>query len=175
MRRFFNRTNDALLAATYTMNSMGSGGYMPRYGIAGNNSTNLPSAGWENSGEKPQRPGALTKAGLYIQRTVVERAAFIGLPFVVPVAAGDTGGNQFLSYDCISSFEAMLAVPLNSNHESVVSASGTIAGGGTLNVTNLGPALQGGDAFQLFNQSVSGFTTMNLPVLSTGNGRTTWH
>lgn len=37
-----------------------------------------------------------------------------------------------------------------------------------LTVTNLGPALQGGDTFQLFNTAVTGFTATNLPVL-TGN------
>lgn len=47
--------------------------------------------------------------------------------------------------------------------------NGTIAGGGTLTVNNLGPALQPGDVFWLFNQPVTGFAAMNLPVLSDGN------
>ncbi len=55
------------------------------------------------------------------------------------------------------------------NCDRLVSTGGTIAGSGMLSVTNLGPALQGGDAFQLFNQAVNGFVTMNLPVLSAGN------
>jgi len=49
------------------------------------------------------------------------------------------------------------------NGDELVSTSGTIAAGGILTVTNLGPALQLGDTFQLFNQPVNGFTTINLP------------
>ncbi len=45
----------------------------------------------------------------------------------------------------------------------------TITGGGTLTVTNLGPALQVGDSFQLFNQAVTGFAVTNLPVTDANN------
>ena len=41
--------------------------------------------------------------------------------------------------------------------------TGTLTGGGTLTVTNLGPALVAGDSFKLFSKAVSGFTTTNLP------------
>lgn len=54
-------------------------------------------------------------------------------------------------------------------NDKLVSTSGTIAGGGTLTVTNLGMALQGGDMFQLFNQATGGFSTVNLPALIAGN------
>lgn len=37
---------------------------------------------------------------------------------------------------------------------------------GTLTVTNIGPALQGGDTFKLFSAAVSGFTATNLPILA---------
>ncbi|HXI71773.1 MAG TPA: glycoside hydrolase family 76 protein [Verrucomicrobiae bacterium] len=57
-------------------------------------------------------------------------------------------------------------VPLN---DKLVSISGSIGGGGTLTVNNLGGALQGGDVFYLFNQPVDGFTTVNLPALTGGN------
>jgi hypothetical protein len=40
--------------------------------------------------------------------------------------------------------------------------TGLITGGGTLTVTNLGPALHAGDSFQLFSAGVSGFTSVNL-------------
>ena len=56
--------------------------------------------------------------------------------------------------------------PMN---DKLISTSGTIAVGGTLTVNNLGPALQGGDAFQLFNQPASGFATVNLPALTGEN------
>ena len=39
---------------------------------------------------------------------------------------------------------------------------------GPLTVTNVGPAVQGGDTFQLFNHAVTGFTATNLPVLGSG-------
>jgi hypothetical protein len=53
-------------------------------------------------------------------------------------------------------------------NDKLVSTSGTIYGGGTLTITNLGLALQGGDAFPLFNQPVSGFSAMTLPLLNAG-------
>src|SRR5664280_1811757 len=45
----------------------------------------------------------------------------------------------------------------------------TITGAGTLTVTNLGPALQAGDSFQLFNQAVTGFAVTSLPVMDANN------
>jgi autotransporter-associated beta strand protein len=54
------------------------------------------------------------------------------------------------------------ATPAN---DRLVSLGGTMMGGGTLTVSNSGPALHGGDVFQLFNQAVSGFSTVNLPAL----------
>ena len=55
--------------------------------------------------------------------------------------------------------------------DELVSLAGTITGGGTLTVTNLGPALQAGDTFQLFNQPVSGFATINLPNVAPNSWR----
>jgi autotransporter-associated beta strand protein len=46
--------------------------------------------------------------------------------------------------------------------DKLTSTAGTITGNGTLTVTNLGPALQVGNTFQLFSQAVSGFATVNL-------------
>ena len=51
-------------------------------------------------------------------------------------------------------------------NDRLVSGVGAITAGGTLTVSNLGPALQAGDIFQLFNQPVSGFTTVNLPSVT---------
>ena len=50
-------------------------------------------------------------------------------------------------------------------NDRLFSTSGTITGGGTLTVNNLGPALQGGDVFTLFSQPVNGFGAINLPSL----------
>jgi autotransporter-associated beta strand protein len=52
------------------------------------------------------------------------------------------------------------------NCNELVSSEGSITGGGVLTVNNLGAALQWGDTFQLFNNPVSGFVTINLPVVS---------
>jgi fibronectin-binding autotransporter adhesin len=51
---------------------------------------------------------------------------------------------------------------------------GTITGGGTLTVTNLGPNLQAGDAFQLFSSAVSGFATITLPATNSSGGTYNW-
>jgi hypothetical protein len=47
--------------------------------------------------------------------------------------------------------------------DELISLAGTIAAGGTLLVTNLGPTLQPGDTFQFFNLAVSGFVAVSLP------------
>jgi hypothetical protein len=53
----------------------------------------------------------------------------------------------------------------NSQPNDRINCGGVVTGGGTLLITNLGPALQAGDAFQLFNQPVSGFSPVILPQL----------
>lgn len=51
----------------------------------------------------------------------------------------------------------------------------TATGGAALTVTNWGPALQAGDTFQLFNQAVAGFTSVNLPLTDANNNMVyTW-
>jgi autotransporter-associated beta strand protein len=60
-------------------------------------------------------------------------------------------------------------------NDSIV-VSGSITGGGTLTVTNLGPALHNGDSFKLFSASVSGFTSTNLPTIDLANNvQYTWN
>ena len=60
----------------------------------------------------------------------------------------------------------------NPASDELVSLGGTIQSGGTLAVLNAGPALQPGDTFQLFGAPVTGFSAINLPALSSGNGWT---
>ena len=50
---------------------------------------------------------------------------------------------------------------------------GALVGGGTLTVTNLGPALVPGNTFHLFPAGVSGFANISLPV-SDHNYKYTW-
>ena len=61
-------------------------------------------------------------------------------------------------------------------NDSIVTISGTITAGGTLTVTNLGPALHAGDSFQLFSTGVSGFfASTNLPAIDSANNvQYTW-
>lgn len=54
------------------------------------------------------------------------------------------------------------------NSDRMDCVSGTFDGGGTLIVTNLGPALQFGDLFQLFNGPIKGFSHVILPPLTRG-------
>jgi hypothetical protein len=67
----------------------------------------------------------------------------------------------------------LLVLELNRSNaqtsDRLVSTVGVIVAGGTLTVTNLGPALQPGDIFQLFSVAVNGFTTVNLPPLPAGS------
>ena len=59
-------------------------------------------------------------------------------------------------------------------NDSIV-VTGTLTAGGTLTVTNLGPALHVGDSFQLFSAGVSGFATVNLETNDApNNANYTW-
>jgi len=59
-------------------------------------------------------------------------------------------------------------------NDSIV-VTGTLTAGGTLTVTNLGPALHVGDSFQLFSAGVSGFATVNLETNDAPNNASyTW-
>lgn len=110
---FLGQTNDALLAANYTMNSMGSGGYLPRYGIAGNNSIfNSIFIRWLAKFMKNRNVQAPYQIWLQGQanaawngRRVSDNLSWCQWPQLTP------NGTNFHSYDCISSFEAILAVP----------------------------------------------------------------
>ena len=62
------------------------------------------------------------------------------------------------------------ALVMQLNRTNAINASkftaGTLINPAALTVTNVGPALQGGDTFQLFSAAVSGFTATNLPTLT---------
>lgn len=81
------------------------------------------------------------------------------------VSPGDTLGTLTVQNNI--TLAGQLLMELNRTNiqsgDELVSSAGSIAGGGVLTVTNLGPALQVGDTFRLFNQPVSGFTTVDLP------------
>jgi autotransporter-associated beta strand protein len=58
---------------------------------------------------------------------------------------------------------------LSPNSDRLVTSGGSITGGGTLTTTNIGPALQVGDTFQLFATGVPGITA-NLQTSDALNG-----
>ena len=63
-------------------------------------------------------------------------------------------------------------IPSNCDH---LTAGGSIGYGGILAATNTGPALQVGDAFQLFTGGTTGFTSKNLQTNDAINGKIyTW-
>jgi autotransporter-associated beta strand protein len=64
---------------------------------------------------------------------------------------------------------------LNGTFGDKLVATGTLTGGGTLIVTNVGPDLVNGTVFQLFNKAVSGFTSVTFPTNNPSNtGTYTW-
>ena len=78
---------------------------------------------------------------------------------------GDTIGT--LTVQSNLALNGVLFMELNrtnaQNSDRLVSTAGTIMVAGTLTITNLGPVLLAGDTFQLFNQPISGFASVNLP------------
>ena len=52
------------------------------------------------------------------------------------------------------------------NASEIVAGSFVVNGSATLTVTNVGPALAGGEVFHLFSQPVSGFAAVTLPVIA---------
>jgi autotransporter-associated beta strand protein len=107
------QTNDAILAGNYTMTGMGSAGYMPQYGINNNNSIfNAIFIRWMT--KFMNNRGLQKNYQLWLQnnanaawngRRASDNLSWCQWPQATPE------GTNFNSFDCISSFEAMLAVP----------------------------------------------------------------
>jgi len=110
---FLGQTNAATLAANYTMNSMSSGGYLPRYGLANNNSGfNEIFLCWMTRFMKQWNLQSTYQLWLQGQANAVwnghrssDNLSWCQWPYITPT------GTNFYSWDCISSLEAMLAVP----------------------------------------------------------------
>jgi autotransporter-associated beta strand protein len=81
---------------------------------------------------------------------------------------GDTIGTLTVQSNVVLS--GLVVMELNRTNgpasDELVSVGGTITAAGTLTVTNLGPPMQPGDTFQLFNWPVSGFITVSLPSIA---------
>ena len=93
------------------------------------------------------------------------------------VAPGSTAATGILTVSNNVTLGGITLMKLNntSSPTSDELVSPAITAGGTLTVTNLGPALQAGNTFQLFNQAVSGFAQVNLPLVDQNNYRYTWN
>ena len=129
---FLGQTNDALLAANYTMNSMSGAGFMPQYGIAQNNSIfNSIFIRWMVRFMKNCNIQAPYQAWLQNQanaawngRRLTDNLSWCQWPQATPP------GVDFYSYDCISSFEAMLAVPpTQTNNTTLITMNASDASG----------------------------------------------
>lgn len=107
---FLGLTNDAALAANYTMMQMTTGGVLPQYGIAGNNSGfNAIYLRWLVHYMKAHNLQAIYEPWLQLNAAAAwnsrraDNLSWCQWPLASPA------GTNFYSWDCISSFEAMEA------------------------------------------------------------------
>lgn len=110
---FLGQTNDAILAANFTMNAMTKDGILPRYGIKRNNSIfNAIFIRWMTKFMKERQLQGTYQpwlqanaAAAWKGRRLSDNLSWCQWPEPTPP------GVNLCSYDCIASFEAMLAVP----------------------------------------------------------------
>jgi predicted alpha-1,6-mannanase (GH76 family) len=110
---FLGQTNDAILAANFTMNAMTRDGILPRYGIRRNNSIfNAIFIRWmtrfmkERQLQGRYQPWLQANAeAAWEGRRTSDNLSWCQWPEPTPPRV------NLYSYDCIASFEAMLAVP----------------------------------------------------------------
>jgi len=108
---FIGQTNDATLAANFTMLSLTTGGILPQYGIAGNNSGfNAIFLRWltrfmrNHNLQTAYEPWLqLNATAAWNSRRAADNLSWCQWPLPSPV------GTNFYSWDCISSFEAVAA------------------------------------------------------------------
>lgn len=107
---FIGQTNDAALTANFTMMNMTSGGILPQYGIAGNNSGfNAIYLRWlvrfmrNRSLQNTYEPWLQINATAAWNSRRPDNLSWCQWPLPSPA------GTNFYSWDCISSFEAMQA------------------------------------------------------------------
>lgn len=138
---FLGQTNDARLAANFTMMNMNSGGILPQYGIAGNNSGfNAIFLRWMTRYMKNRNLQSTYEPWLQLNATAAwnKRRTPDNLSWCQWMQPTPTVTN-FYSWDCISSFEALqaadptqgtspLSVPANyAGYWPLDATSGTIA------------------------------------------------
>jgi hypothetical protein len=146
---FLGLTNDALLAANFTMTSLTTGGILPQYGIAGNNSGfNAIYLRWLVRFINDRQLQALYEPWLQLNANAAwnsrraDNLSWCQWPQPSPA------GTNFYAWDCISSFEALqaaaptqgtspLAVPADYiGYWPLDAGSGTVAADATGNSNN---------------------------------------
>ena len=107
---FLGQTNDATLAANFTMMNLTSGGILPEYGIGGNNSGfNAIFLRWMTRFMKNRNLQSTYESWLQLNATAAwngrrsDNLSWCQWPQPTPA------GTNFNSWDCISSFEALQA------------------------------------------------------------------
>jgi hypothetical protein len=107
---FLGFTNDAALAANFTMMNLTTGGILPQYGIAGNNSGfNAIYLRWlvrfmnDNKLQSIYEPWLQLNANAAWNSRRSDNLSWCQWPLPSPP------GTNFYSWDCLSSFEALLA------------------------------------------------------------------
>lgn len=107
---FLGQTNDATLAAQFTMMNLTSGGILPEYGIAGNNSGfNAIFLRWMTRFMKDRNLNSTYESWLQLNATAAwnnrrgDNLSWCQWQHPSPA------GTNFYAWDCISSLEAMLA------------------------------------------------------------------
>ena len=113
---FLGQTNDAALAANYTMMDLTSGGLLPQYGIAGNNSGfNAIFLRWmarymkNRNLQSTYEPWLQLNAAAAWNGRRADQLSWCQWPQPTPA------GTNFYSWDCISSFEALQAANSDSH------------------------------------------------------------
>jgi predicted alpha-1,6-mannanase (GH76 family) len=146
---FLGQTNDAALVANFTMMNMTSGGILPQYGIAGNNSGfNAIFLRWmtrfmlSRNLQSIYEPWLQANAAAAWNSRRADNLSWCQWPLPSPVGA------DFYSWDCISSLEALQAAnstqtvppsPMAFNYVGywpLDATSGTIAADGSGNGNN---------------------------------------
>ncbi|HEY4416726.1 MAG TPA: glycoside hydrolase family 76 protein [Verrucomicrobiae bacterium] len=107
---FLGRTNDAILAANFTMMNLTTGGVLPEYGIAGNNSGfNAIFLRWLVHFMKQRNLQSLYEPWLQTNATAAwNNQRSDNLSWCQWLHASPAGTN-FYSWDCIASYEALQA------------------------------------------------------------------
>ena len=93
------------------------------------------------------------------------------------VAPGQSPATGALTVNNNVTLNGTLLLSLNNTNtpsSSSLVAGGTITYGGILAVTNIGPALQVGETFQLFPSAVTTFSQINLPATDSNGNAYTW-